>query len=249
MEIVDLNESPILEKDLRDDKVGILDIKAKLNNKISCNLEMQVVKYSNIEKRILYYWSKLYTSGIREGEDYNVLNKTIVILIADFELDIIKDIPKTHTKWEIREEEYKAKVLTNMLEINIIELPKLLKKVKNKRIDKKDKLSLWMTFFLSPEKIGVSDMEENVDIKKAKKELEKINQDEREKELARLRMKHIMDQKAIRQYGYEQGIEQGMKQGMKQILKIAKKLLEMNIPIEKVMEITNLTKEEIEQIK
>ena len=104
-------------------------------------------------------------------------------------------------------------------------------------------------------------MEENVDIKKAKKELEKINQDEREKELARLRMKHIMDQKAIRQYGYEQGIEQGMKQGikqgmeqgmkqgMKQILKIAKKLLEMNIPIEKVMEITNLTKEEIEQIK
>ena len=244
-----MNESQILEKDLRDDKVGILDIKAKLNNKITCNLEMQVVKYSNIEKRILYYWSKLYTSGIREGEDYNVLDKTIIILIADFELDITKDIPKTRTKWEIREEEYKCKVLTNMLEINIIELPKLLKIVKNKRIDKKDKLSLWITFFLSLEKIGVSDMEKNKDIEKAKKELEKINQDEREKELARLRMKHIMDQKAIRQYGYEQGFEQGLKREKERILKIAKDLIQMNIPIEKVMEITNLTKEEIKQIK
>ena len=244
-----MNESQILEKDLRDDKVGILDIKAKLNNKITCNLEMQEVKYSNIEKRILYYWSKLYTSGIREGEDYNVLDKTIIILIADFELDITKDIPKTRTKWEIREEEYKCKVLTNMLEINIIELPKLLKIVKNKRIDKKDKLSLWITFFLSPEKIGVNDMEKNKDIEKAKKELEKINQDEREKELARLRMKHIMDQKAIRQYGYEQGFEQGLKQEKERILKIAKDLIQMNIPIEKVMKITNLTKEEIKQIK
>ena len=149
-----------------------------------------------------------------------------------------------------------------MLEINIIELPKLVKFIENNKVDKKDKLVLWLKFFLSPDEIGVSDMEGNEDIKKAKEELDKIKQSKREKELAELRMKYIMDQKAIRQNGYEEGvkygreegtkegIEIGIKQGKKETnLKVAKDLLSLNLPVEKIMEITNLTKEEIEQIK
>ena len=99
MQTVKLNETPILEKDLHDDKVGILDLKVRLDEKVVCNVEMQVIKYANIEKRILYYWSKLYSGEIHEGQDYNKLNKTILILIAEFELDNLKDIPKSHTKW------------------------------------------------------------------------------------------------------------------------------------------------------
>lgn len=86
---------------------------------------MQVVKYSNIEKRIMYYWSKLYAGEIHEGEDYNKLKKTIVILLSDFELDVTKDIQKIHTKWEIKEEEYSKIVLTNVLEIHINLLTKV----------------------------------------------------------------------------------------------------------------------------
>ena len=98
MEKLDLKESPILEKDLYDDKVGILDIRARLDNKRICNIEMQVIKYNNIEERILYYWSKLYAGEIKEGEDYKKLNKTIIILIADFILDRTKGVPKVHTE-------------------------------------------------------------------------------------------------------------------------------------------------------
>ena len=189
--------------------MGILDIKARLDNNIVCNVEMQVVKYNNIEKRIMYYWSKLYAGEIHEGDNYNNLNKTIAILIADFELDITKDIPKIHTKWEIREEEYSKIVLTNVLEIHIIEMPKLVQAMVNKKVDNKDKLILWTMFMLSPEELGDEIMENNEDIKKAKEELEKISQDAREKELARLRMKHIMDTKAIQDYGYEEGKKNG----------------------------------------
>ena len=57
---IELDNNPILEKDLLDEKVGILDIRAKIENKINCNIEMQIVDRKNIEKRILYYWSKLY---------------------------------------------------------------------------------------------------------------------------------------------------------------------------------------------
>ena len=42
-----------------DDKVGILDIKAKIDNHINCDIEMQIVDKKNIEKRILFYCGKV----------------------------------------------------------------------------------------------------------------------------------------------------------------------------------------------
>ena len=87
VEIIDLNETPILDKDLMDDKVGVLDIKAKLNNMINCDIEMQVSDHNDIIKRILFYWSKIYAKGIKAGDkDYNILNKTIMILLTQYEL-------------------------------------------------------------------------------------------------------------------------------------------------------------------
>ncbi len=50
IENITIDCNPITEKDLLDDKVGILDIKAKLNNNINCNIEMQIVDKKNIEK-------------------------------------------------------------------------------------------------------------------------------------------------------------------------------------------------------
>ena len=102
---VKLDNNTILEKDLFDDKVGILDIRAKIDNNINCNIEMQVVDHNNIEKRIMFYWSKMYTASIKSGKDYGTLEKTIVILISDYELESLKKIPKYQTKWQIREEE------------------------------------------------------------------------------------------------------------------------------------------------
>ena len=219
------------------------------------------MKYANIAKRILYYWSKLFSSQIVEGNDYNSLNRTIAILIADFENDVIKDIPKIHTKWEIREEEYCTKVLTDVLEIHIIELPKLVKSLTNNNKDNKN-LKLWLKFILSPDEVGDQDMNENENIKKAKNELEKIKQDKEEQERALRRMMYVMDQKAIQQYGYEQGVKDGEMRGRSQgkiegriegrkeeKIDIAKKMLKRNIPIEDILEVTGLTEEEIEELK
>ena len=40
---VELDRNPILEKDLSDSKIGILDIKAKIDKKIDVDIEMQIV--------------------------------------------------------------------------------------------------------------------------------------------------------------------------------------------------------------
>ena len=47
---IELDSNPITEKDLLDDKVGILDIKAKLNDgNVNCDIEMQVVDQKDIK--------------------------------------------------------------------------------------------------------------------------------------------------------------------------------------------------------
>ena len=90
--------------------------------------------------------------SIKSGEDYTTLEKGIVILISDYELDGLKNIEKYITKWNIREEEYQKIILTDVMEIYIIELPKF---EKYKEKTKNNILNLWVKFINDPE---VSDM-------------------------------------------------------------------------------------------
>ena len=249
---IELDNKTILEKDLLEDKVGILDIRAKIENKINCNIEMQIVDRKNIEKRILYYWSKLYSMNLNAGKDYESLEKVIVILITDYEIDTLKEIERYETKWNIREEEYQKVILTEVMEFYIIELPKY---ERYKERTKNKELNRWIKFIKEPE---VVEMGDNKEIKKAKEVLEEISKDERERYLAELREKYIMDQKAIEDAGYDKGLKDGMSQGMsfgisqgrkERNIEIAKNLLKLNLSIEQIIEATGLTKEEIEKIK
>ena len=182
---VELDNNTILEKDLFDDKVGILDIRAKIDSSINCNIEMQVVDRNNIEKRMMFYWSKMFSRSVKSGNDYSELEKTIVILISDYELESLKKIPQYSTKWQIREEKYSQIVLTDVLELYIIELPKFIKYKENKR----KQMNSWLKFIENPEVVKMS---ENMEINKAKEELEKISSDEHERYLAELREKYIL---------------------------------------------------------
>ncbi len=242
---IELDKNPILEKDLLNDKIGILDIKAKADNNVNINIEMQIVDKKNIEKRLLYYWSKMYIQNIKEGEDYEKLEKTIVILFADYKLEKLKDIKKYITQWNIREKENKCVVLTNVFEIYIIEIEKYKERAEQEELD------TWVKFLKNPEVITMN--EKNKSVEKAKKILEEISSDERERYLAELRQKYIMDQKAVADAGYDKGVERGIKQGReegikKEKLEIAKKLKEMNMSLLDIEKATGLSIEEIESL-
>ena len=90
---------------------------------------------------------------------------------------------------------------------------------------------------------------EDENINKAKKVLETISQDERERRLTELREKYRMDQHAIMLAGYDKGLKAGIEQTEEKIFKIATKLLTLGMPIEQIMEVTELTKEEIDKLK
>ena len=174
----------------------------------------------------------MYIQGIKQSEDYEKLEKSIIILFTDYELEVLKDIEKYITQWNLKEKEYNQTVLTNVLEIYIIEIKKY------KDNETKRKLDKWIKFLQNP---GVIKMGENKSVDKAKKVLEEISQDERERYLAELREKYIMDQKAIEDAGYDKGEKN-------KAIEIAKKMKKRNITLEEICEITGLTKEEVQNL-
>lgn len=225
-------------KELQDDKMGILDIKATADNNSIFDIEMQVAKNQNIADRILWYWSSLYQNSLKKGDDYANTKKTIAILIADFDLTNLTKIPKFHTSWHIREDEFSETVLTEKLELHIIELKKL--EVNDNQNVKHKKLTKWLKFILNPNEMEDFDMSE--DIKEAKKVLEQISNDEKEREKARLRDKYIREMNSSRNEGIAEGIAE-------EKIRIAKNLLIQKVDIEIIEKCTGLSKEEIEQIK
>ena len=128
-----------------------------------------------------------------------------------------------------------------MLELHIIELPKLNKYIGDNRTKEDKLLNIWLKFMLNPEEIGEKDMSENKEIKKAKEELTKIQQDEHEEYLAHLRQKHILDTKATEEFGYLRGKKEGREE-------IVLNMYKEKIDIEIICKVTNLTKEEVEKI-
>jgi len=97
-------------------------------------------------------------------------------------------------------------------------------------------------------------MIDNKLVQKAEDEFEYLTGDAAERRLAQLREKAIRDEaanlKCARRKGLEEGIQQGIEQGIeKQKIETAKKMLAKNISTDIIMEVTELTKEEIEKLK
>lgn len=251
---VSLDNSTITEKDIMDDKMGIMDIKAVINNHVQCDIEVQVLPQDEIAERVLFYMSKEFKKTLQKGLSYGALKKTITVLVADFELKNIKELPKYATKWNFREEDYTDIILTDVMEIYIIELPKLTSYAKN---TDKERLNLWAEFIKNPGvKIEMSEEDDNKmketkeTIKKAQERYEELLRDKHEMELAELREKYVLDQISIKNTGYREGEEAGKKEGKKEATReVAKRMLQNNIDIETIIEITELTKEEIDNIK
>ena len=85
-------------------------------------------------------------------------------------------------------------------------------------------------------------MLKNKKIEEAKKELLSLSQNEENQRIADFRQRDLRDKIDM----YETGIDEGI---LKEKNRTVISLLKFNTPIDKIMEITQLTKEDIEKIK
>ena len=244
-------QNPEIPKNIKNSKVGILDIRAEVNGDEITEVEMQVHNQYNIDKRSPTYLTKIYSEQLNEGEPYIKVKKVVVINILNFNYYKRNSYHSVaRMKFEESKESEKVdlgyivedKYATEDLEMHFIELPKFRMKDPNMS----SKLEQWLCLICNEEEMIEMARSKNKEIDKAKKELERLAMNPEEKEMYDLRMKAIRDEMNIRESGYIDGLAEGEKS---KSIEIAKNMLKKQMKVQDIIDITGLSSEEIETLK
>ena len=171
----------------REDKRGLLDIKAETDDGTILDIEMQMEDKKNIEERGTLYLANMITSQLQVGDDYTTLKKSIVIFITNY--NFLKR-NSYHSVGRMKfedtlEEEYvdmgyseEEQIASKYIEFHYIELPKY----KKKNSSKFTKLDQWMCVLTDRKEEMMLAEKENKEIKKAMNTLDYISSDPKERE-------------------------------------------------------------------
>ena len=230
-----------LNKGYIEDKFSRLDVKATTSNNEIINIEIQLKNEYNMIKRSLYYWSKLYSEQLNEGEDYSLLKRTICINILNFKYLKTRMFHSVYRMKEIHTNEE----LSDIQEIHFIEIPKL-----EDGSDEKDMLVAWIEFLKNPESEKVRSLEMSVDeIREAKDELIKMSNDDTQRELYEMRAKTLRDKISALNEAERKGIKKGREEGEKnKAIEIAKSLIDLGLDKEAISKSTGLDLCEVENL-
>lgn len=240
---IKINDDKELFRENISDKLGILDLQLDIDNKEKVDVEIQLIDKGNFIERLMFYFSRLYSNTIRIGEDYIKAKRVVLIAILDYDLEITKFTKEMQTQWMLRETKNREKILTDKIEVDIIELSKVKAEY---RKNKNNKKAQWMLFLDDPNSKEVQEiMKENKEIEEAIVTVHKMTEDEKIERLAWLREKAILDEKSIRSTYLKRGREEGKEKSIKEMVKNMKK---ENISIETIIKVTGLSKEEIEKL-
>ena len=242
----------------KDEKRGLLDIKAETDDGMVLDVEMQMKDKKDTEERGVQYLGNMITSQLQVGDDYTKLKKSIVIFITNYNFlkrNSYHSVGKMKFD-ETLEEEYvdmgykeEEQIASKYIEFHYIELPKY----KKKEPSKFTKLDQWMCVFTQRKEEIMLAEKENKEIKKAMNTLDFISEDPKERErhnsIIMAEYNRLKSEHNFFEAGVEEGIEKGIEKGKEEERKeIAKKLLKIRIPIEQIIETTGLTKQEIEEL-
>ena len=246
----------------KDEKRGLLDIKAETDDGTILDVEMQMQDRKDTQERGIQYLGNMITGQLQVGDDYTKLKKSIVIFITNYnflERNSYHSVGKMKFDETLEEEyvnmgyEQEEQIASEYIEFHYIELPKY----KKKEPSKFTKLDQWMCVFTNRKGEIMLAEKENKQIKRAMNTLDFISEDPKERErhnsiimaeYNRLTSEHNFFEAGVKE-GIEKGIEKGKEEGKKEEKKeTAKAMLKKNIPIETIVEITELTKEEIEKL-
>ncbi|WP_297299846.1 Rpn family recombination-promoting nuclease/putative transposase [uncultured Brachyspira sp.] len=222
-------------------KETIVDVKCITQNGSVVIIEIQLQGNSRFPERILYYWAANYNKLLKHGERYDELTPVISINLLNFNLDKTKNIHSCYMLYEMNNK----KLLTDHLQIHIIELKKFKKNILSKD------LNCWLKIFTS--KNLEASMSEIVKEKPIMEEVQKkynnfvkskLMMMEYEKKEAYLYGNQIMLDEE-RRLGKEEGIKEGIE---KEKYSLAKNMKKENIDVNIISKVTGLSMEEINKL-
>jgi predicted transposase/invertase (TIGR01784 family) len=181
--------NPYNEQIAMDDKLSILDIKARDDRGRLFNVEMQMVSSASLRRRLLYYWSKLYSQQLSEGDDYTKLCPTISICFVND--DLFAGRESYRSEFRLLEADGSL-CLTDDLVIHVLEIPKFTGLLG----DLKEPLDFWLYFLKNGDELDADALPDRLgdtDIRQAMGVLKMLAQNDMERELYEGRLKARRD--------------------------------------------------------
>ena len=231
-----LQKNPFNYKEFKNDKLSVLDIQVEDEKGKIYNIEVQTYTDRKFQNRALYYWSKLYTSQLSEGDKYKRLHPVISINILEFEL--LPELPGFHNFFLITEGRYREYVLTDHLVIHFLELSKLKESGNSSKIEK------WMLYLKAEgrnSKMLKILLKDDEDLQKAHNKYETFTSDKDLRFQAISREKFVRDQLSREGAAHDAG-------AYEKSLETARVLKESDVSMDIILKSTGLTIEEIENI-
>ncbi|WP_144519989.1 Rpn family recombination-promoting nuclease/putative transposase [Bacillus thuringiensis] len=250
-------EDPHVHKEYKEDKLSIMDVRATLGTGEFVNIEIQIANKHDIQKRSLYYWSKLYASQMQEGMPYSKLQKAITINVLDFILFPIHDgFQTTGTLWDIEKEV----LVSEDIEIHHVELPKLIAQWRDAQVNPwHDALVRWLLLLAANEDQNLTDtleaiaMEQDETLQQAIQKWDNMSHNQQFRREYEAREKILLDEKAAVAHAEQKGIEKGLKRGREEGLeqgqaKIIKQLHDNGMSAQIIADNLQMTLEEVQRI-
>ena len=144
--------NPFLDKEWEFDKLSVLDILATDEHGRMLNIEMQTTVPAGLPERLTYYAADLYASQLVEGQPYTDLRPSITICVLS--TSMFPNIPELHLDFRLREE--RGQLLTDDLQIHLLELPKLQLSAQN--VASASPIEQWAYFLLNVENLTPDDI-------------------------------------------------------------------------------------------
>ena len=230
-----------------DDKLTRLDIFCVTEDGTQIDVEIQIVDKKNMERRTLYYWSQMYLMNLAKGGKYQNLKPSITINILRY--TIFPGQP-AHSMYSIYNIET-GRRLNEDMELHFLEVPKFQKKP----VSDMTSVERWLAYFSN--KLDLKEMEElamnEAAIQTAldaaavfmQNKQERLNYLNREMAI----MDYESDKDAWIDAGRAEGLAEGRVEGEKNAdRRTAKRMLAKNKSIDEILELVDLTREEIEEI-
>jgi predicted transposase/invertase (TIGR01784 family) len=114
--------NPVTQPELESEKLSILDVRALDDQNRIYNVEMQMRHRASYAGRMLYYWADLFRGQLIKGDDYSELTPTIGIHVLNDVM--LPNVKAYHSDFQIRSRRDPQTILTPLMQLHIIELPK-----------------------------------------------------------------------------------------------------------------------------
>jgi len=246
--------NPYNPKNFRQDKLSILDIKAKGIDGKRFNIEIQISDEADYDKQALYYWAKLYTEQLKTAQDYSTLSKAIGIHILNF--TSIPQAQNYHNVFHITEKENGFAYFKD-LELHTIELNKFTSDSSEELQDivakTRNALDIWLAFLTRHDLLKADKLPKELDndkLKKALKVLDVLNFSEEERELYEDHLKWLRIEANTLKKTTEKALAEGISIGeARSIEKTALNMLKQKIDDKLISSVTGLNLEEITKLK